>query len=67
MKKYLIKGTYTYKVQKIILADSEEDAMATWEAGNVEPLCEWDSQEQDTYHEIINSIEEQRGGDDESI
>ena len=51
MRKYLIKGTYTYKVQKIIMADSEEDAMATYEAGDVEPLCEWDSQEQDTYHE----------------
>lgn len=41
------------------MADSEEDAMRT--AGDVEPLCEWDSQEQNTYREIINSIEEQRG------
>ena len=59
MKKYLVKGTYSYKVQKIIMADSEEDAIRT--AGDVEPLCEWDSQEQNTYREIINSIEEQRG------
>ena len=63
MKKYLVKGTYSYKVQKIIMADSEEDAMRT--AGDVEPLCEWDSQEQNTYREIINSIEEQREVQDE--
>ena len=45
------------------MADSEEDAMR--KANDVEPLCEWDSQEQDTYREIINSIEEQREVQDE--
>ena len=63
MRKYLVKGTYSYRVQKSIMADSEEDAMR--KANDVEPLCEWDSQEQDTYREIINSIEEQREVQDE--
>lgn len=63
MRKYLVKGTYSYRVQKSIMADSEKDAMR--KANKVEPLCEWDSQQKDTYREIINSIEEQREVQDE--
>jgi len=65
MNKYLFKGTYFYKVQKIIMADNEQDAMTMWEACNVEPLCEWEEQEQDAYEEGIDSIEELEEVNDE--
>ena len=64
MSKYLVKGTYSYKVQKIIMADSEEDAMAMWEACKVEPLCEWEEQEQNAYEEWIDSIEVEEVNDE---
>ena len=57
-KEYIVKGTYTYKVQRIIKADNKVNALE--EANDVEPLCEWDSQDQDTYSEIITSIEERK-------
>jgi hypothetical protein len=56
MKEYIVKGTYTYKVQRTIKANNKVDALE--EVNDVEPLCEWDSQNQDTYSEIITSIEE---------
>ena len=56
MKEYIVKGTYTYKVQRTIKANNKVDALE--EINDVEPLCEWDSQNQDTYSEIITSIEE---------
>jgi len=55
-KEYIVKGTYTYKVQKKIKAKNEKEAMAI--AGDVDPLCEWDSQDQDTYSEAVDTIEE---------
>ena len=57
-KEYIVKGTYTYKVQRIIKADNKVNALE--EANDVEPLCEWDSQDQDTYSEIVTSIEERK-------
>ena len=59
MKEYIVKGTYTYKVQKTIKAKNKEDAKFL--AYDVQPLCEWNSQDQDTYSEIITSIEEVDG------
>jgi|TARA_B110000967_G_C18853457_1_gene545839 hypothetical protein len=56
MKEYIVKGTYTYKVQRTIKANNKVDALE--EVNDVEPLCEWDSQDQDTYSEVITSIEE---------
>ena len=56
MKEYIVKGTYTYKVQRTIKANNKVDALK--EVNDVEPLCEWDSQDQDTYSEVITSIEE---------
>ena len=56
MKEYIVKGTYTYKVQRTIKANNKVDALE--EINDVEPLCEWDSQDQDTYSEVITSIEE---------
>ena len=55
MKEYIVKGTYTYKVQRTIKANNKVDALE--EVNDVEPLCEWDSQDQDTYSEFITSIE----------
>ena len=66
MSKYLLKGTYSYKVQKIVMADSKEDAFRMWEACDVEPLCEWEEdQEQYAYEEEIDSIEELEEVNDE--
>jgi len=56
MNKFVIKGSYTYKVQKTIMADSKEEAQKMFEAGNLEPMCEWESQDQDTYLEALNII-----------
>ena len=56
MKEYIVKGTYTYKVQRTIKANNKVDALE--EINDVEPLCEWDSQDQDTYSEVITSVEE---------
>ena len=56
MKEYIVKGTYTYKVQKKIKAKNKEDA--SFLAYDIQPLCEWDSQDQDTYLENITSIKE---------
>ena len=41
MDKFLIKGSYTYNVQKTVKANSKEEAQAMFEAGNLEPMCEW--------------------------
>ena len=55
-KQILVKGIYTYKVEKIVEADDEQEAIAI--ALDSEPMCEWDSQDQDTYSEEVESIEE---------
>jgi len=56
MSKFIIKGSYTYKVQKIVKADTREEA--TEEALDSEPMCEWEQQDQDTYSEEYQSTEE---------
>ena len=55
MKKYMIKGMYTYRVQKEIKANSYAEA---WNIAinHLEPLCEWDSQDQDTYFERVQDV-----------
>ena len=57
MKKFKIKGSYTYKVEKIVEADNEKEAVEI-ALNNSEPMCEWDSQYQDTYSEEFDSVEE---------
>ena len=42
MKKFKIKGSYTYKVEKIVDADNEDEAVDI--ALDSEPMCDWDSQ-----------------------
>tara|TARA_R110002020_G_scaffold200063_3_gene402137 strand:+ start:1476 stop:1697 length:222 start_codon:yes stop_codon:yes gene_type:complete len=56
MKKFRVKGSYTYKVEKIVEADNEDEAVDI--ALDSEPMCEWDSQYQDTYSEKFESVEE---------
>ena len=56
MNKFLIKGSYTYNVQKTVKANSKEEAQAMFESGNLDPMCEWESQDQDTYLEALNII-----------
>jgi hypothetical protein len=51
MSKYRVQGEYTYTVYKVVEADSEEEAML--KAQDSEPLCAWDSIEQDSYFEYV--------------
>ena len=55
-KQILVKGSYTYKVEKIVEADNEQEAIDI--ALDSVPMCEWDSQDQDTYSEEVESVEE---------
>ena len=57
MSMFLIKGSYTYNVQKTVKANSKEEAQAMFESGNLDPMCEWESQDQDAYREDLNLIE----------
>ena len=58
MKKYKIQGQYTYKVEKIVEANDEQEALEI-ASNHSEPLCEWDSIEQDSYREDVERVEEQ--------
>ena len=58
MSMFLIKGSYSYNVQKTVKANSKEEAQAMFESWNLDPMCEWESQDQDTYREDLNLIEE---------
>ena len=53
MAKYRVQGEYTYSVFKIVEADNEEQAKAI--AQDDEPLCTWDTVDQDSYFEYIGS------------
>ena len=55
--KYLIKGSYTYKVENEIEASSKDEAFEI-ATNHSKPMCEWNSQDQDTYFEEVDSIEE---------
>ena len=46
-KQILVKGSYTYKVEKMVEADNEQEAIDI-ALNHSEPMCEWDSQDQDT-------------------
>ena len=54
--RFKVKGIYTYKVEKIVEADNEQEAIDI--ALDSVPMCEWDSQDQDTYSEEFQSVEE---------
>ena len=56
MSKYRVQGEYTYTVYKVVEADSEEEAML--KAQDSEPLCCWDSIEQDSYFEYVECATE---------
>ena len=57
MSKYRVQGEYTYTVFKIVEADNEEQAKVI--AQDNEPLCTWDTVEQDSYFEYVeNSVKE---------
>lgn len=53
MNRYRVQGEYTYTVFKIVKADSEEQAKVI--AQDNEPLCTWDTVEQDSYFEYVES------------
>ena len=57
MSKYRVQGEYTYTVYKVVEADSEEEAML--KAQDSEPLCCWDSIEQDSYLEYVECATEE--------
>ena len=52
--KFKVKGSYTYKVEKIVEANNEQEAIDI--ALDSEPMCEWVSQDQDTYSEEVESM-----------
>lgn len=54
--KYIVKGSYTYKVEKVIEASSKDEALEI-ATNHSEPMCEWDSQERNTYIEVVDSVE----------
>ena len=56
MYNFKVKGVYTYKVEKIVEANNEQEAIDI--ALDSVPMCEWDSQDQDTYSEEVGSVEE---------
>tara|TARA_R100000541_G_scaffold34350_1_gene42755 strand:- start:449 stop:634 length:186 start_codon:yes stop_codon:yes gene_type:complete len=57
MAKYRVQGEYTYTVFKIVEADNEEQAKVI--AQDNEPLCTWDTVEQDSYFEYVeNAVKE---------
>ena len=53
MAKYRVQGKYTYTVFKIVEAINKEQATSI--ALDDEPLATWDSIEQDSYSEFIES------------
>jgi len=53
MAKYRVQGKYTYTVFKIVEAINEEQATSI--SLDDEPLATWDSIEQDSYSEFIES------------
>ena len=57
MSKFIIKGSYTYKVQKTIEAVTKEKAIEL-ALNHSEPMSEWEQQDQDTYTEEYQSTEE---------
>ena len=57
MSKFIIKGSYTYKVQKTIEAVTKEEATEL-ALNHSEPMSEWEQQDQDTYSEEYQSTEE---------
>ena len=56
MYNFKVKGVYTYKVEKIVEAINEQEAIDI--ALDSVPMCEWDSQDQDTYSDEVESVEE---------
>ena len=59
MYNFKVKGSYTYKVEKIVEANNEQEAIDI--ALDSVPMCEWDSQDQDTYSDEVESVEEVSG------
>ena len=53
MAKYRVQGEYTYKVFKIVEAEDDEQAIDI--AVDSEPLCNWDTVDQDSYFENVFS------------
>ena len=58
--RFKVKGSYTYKVEKIVEAGNKQEALNI--ACDSEPMVEWDSQDQDTYSEAVESVEEVSNG-----
>ena len=57
MYNFKVKGIYTYKVEKIVEANNEQEAIDI--ALDSVPMCEWDSQDQDTYSDEVESVEDE--------
>jgi len=58
MAKFKVQGEYTYTVFKIVEAEDEENAIDI--AIDSEPLCSWDTVEQDSYFENVLSATKEK-------
>ena len=58
MDKFKVQGEYTYTVFKIVEAEDEENAIDI--AIDSEPLCSWDTVEQDSYFENVLSATKEK-------
>jgi len=58
MAKFKVQGEYTYTVFKIVEAEDEENAIDI--AIDREPLCSWDTVEQDSYFENVLSATKEK-------
>jgi len=58
MAKFKVQGEYTYTVFKIVEAKDEENAIDI--AIDSEPLCSWDTVEQDSYFENVLSATKEK-------
>ena len=54
-KTFVVKGSFTYKVQKEVKAKDKDEAWGLCLYG--EPLCEWDSQDHNCYRDEIDTVE----------
>jgi len=59
MNKFIVKGSYSYKVQKTVEASTREEAIEL-ALNHSEPMSEWEQQDQDIYSESFESVRKEK-------
>ena len=57
--RFKVKGSYTYKVEKIVEADDKNEAVEI-ALNHSEPMSEWEQQDQDIYSESFESVRKEK-------